>query len=116
MRIETALQVAARARLHQPRPADPTIPPTVEQVARHGHEVTVARDNLGRFVCGHVAAGPGRPVGSRDRLTAAFLDDLLAEWQRSGRAAIKRLAREKPSAYVRLIFRIAHRLQIRIDP
>jgi hypothetical protein len=62
MKIETALQVASKARLHPPRSAD------------------AVRDNRGRFLPGHTAAGPGKPVGGRGRLSAAFIDDLLREW------------------------------------
>jgi hypothetical protein len=112
MRIETALEVAAKARLHPPRPADPTVPPKVDQIARHGKEITVTRDNLGRFLAGHTAPGPGKPVGGRGgRLAAAFIDDLLREWPRSGRAAIRKLAREHPSAYLKLMARIVRNLR-----
>jgi hypothetical protein len=85
MRIEMALEVAGKARLHPP----------------------VARDNHGRFMAGHSVPGPGRPVGSRARLCAQLVDDLLAEWHRSGRVAIKRLARENPRAYLQLMGRVA---------
>jgi hypothetical protein len=85
MRIETALEIAGKARLHPP----------------------VARDNHGRFVAGHSLPGPGRPVGSHARLSAQLVDDLLAEWHRSGRAAIRRLARENPRAYLQLMGRVA---------
>ena len=85
MRVEPALEIAAKARLHPP----------------------VARDNHGRFMAGHAMPGPGRPVGSRARLVAQLVDDLIAEWRRSGRAAIRQLARENPKAYLQVMGRVA---------
>ena len=92
MKIKTALEVAAGARLHPPRSAD------------------AVRDTRGRFLAG-TAPGPGKPLGGRGRLAAALIDDLLREWPRSGRAAIRKLAREHPSTYLRLMARIAMRLR-----
>jgi hypothetical protein len=65
VKIKTAMEIAARARLHPPRSAD------------------AVRDTRGRFLAG-TAPGPGKPLGGRGRLAAALVDDLLREWPRSG--------------------------------
>jgi hypothetical protein len=63
----------------------------------------VERDQRGRFVSGHKAAGPGRPVGSRSRLGEAFLSDLRDCWERHGAMALARCAAEEPAQFVRVV-------------
>jgi hypothetical protein len=41
----------------------------------------IERNKNGTFVAGH-RGGPGRPVGSRNRLAESFLADLQREWAR----------------------------------
>jgi hypothetical protein len=55
----------------------------------------------GRFLPGY--RGGGRPVGARNKLNTAALNDLLAEWQEGGRAAIKAFRREDPGGFVRAV-------------
>ena len=45
----------------------------------------------------------GRPKGGRDKLTAAFIDDLAADFKKHGKKAIERLREEDAGAYLRLI-------------
>ena len=60
-------------------------------MARNGAENSVAiRDERGRYLKG-IAGGPGRPAGSRNKLTEEFLGDLHAAWQEHGRDAINRV-------------------------
>ncbi|WP_421722918.1 hypothetical protein [Bauldia sp.] len=56
----------------------------------------------GRFVLGN-CGGPGRPIGSRNKLGEAFLADLHRDWLEHGQAVIARCREEKPDAYLRVI-------------
>ncbi len=47
--------------------------------------------------------GPGRPRGSRNRLTEAFLDTLHADFQEHGAAAIEAARIESPLGYIRIV-------------
>src|SRR3954468_12884232 len=47
--------------------------------------------------------GPGRPKGSRNRLSEAFLDTLYADFQANGAAAIEAARGEDPLGYLRLL-------------
>jgi hypothetical protein len=48
----------------------------------------------------------GRPKGSRNKLCRAVLEDLMADWQEGGAAAIKIMRMEEPAAYVRAMVSI----------
>lgn len=62
----------------------------------------IARDaENGRFVTGNI--GGGRPKGSRNKLGEQFIQDLYSEWQESGVSALKRVAADDPTAFVRLV-------------
>jgi hypothetical protein len=56
----------------------------------------------GQFVKGY-EGGPGRQRGSRNRLTEQFLSDLCHEWELSGAAALKEIAKTSPVDYVRVV-------------
>jgi hypothetical protein len=45
----------------------------------------------------------GRPKGTRNKLTSKFLEDLLADWQENGTAAIRICRIEDPVAYCKLV-------------
>jgi|SRR5690242_152819 hypothetical protein len=47
--------------------------------------------------------GGGRPQGARNRLSTAFLNDLLADWSEHGAGAIKIMRIERPSEYVKCV-------------
>jgi hypothetical protein len=44
----------------------------------------------------------GRPVGSRNKFSGAFLRDFLADWEVNGPAAIKTVRMRDPSTYLRV--------------
>jgi hypothetical protein len=56
----------------------------------------------GRFLPGN-SGFAGRPIGSRNRLTTEFLNDLREAWQKHGRAALEKCAAEDPAAFVRVV-------------
>jgi hypothetical protein len=65
--------------------------------------VVIERDaKSGQFVKGY-KGGPGRGVGSRNRLTTEFLDDLRDTWLRKGKAALERCAEENPDQFCRIV-------------
>ena len=69
----------------------------------NGSENSVSiRDERGRYLKG-MAGGPGRPAGSRNRLTADFFGDLHAAWQEHGREAIDRVVAERPEVFLAIV-------------
>jgi hypothetical protein len=62
----------------------------------------------GRFLPGNSGFG-GRPKGSRNKLGEQFVSDLYAEWQKSGADALKRVAQDDPTAFVRVVANILPR-------
>ena len=44
----------------------------------------------------------GRPKGSRNQLSEAFISDLHDEWQKNGRVALERMCAVDPSAFCKL--------------
>jgi hypothetical protein len=74
-----------------------------------------ARDTkTGRFLTGHKRPGPGRPRGSRAKLSEQFVSDLADAWQKHGIEALERCAQEEPATFVRTIANLLPR-DIRID-
>jgi hypothetical protein len=53
------------------------------------------------FLPGRPKTG-GRVKGSRNRISEAFLTDLHAEWEVSGPSALKIMAKEDPSGFVKV--------------
>jgi hypothetical protein len=51
----------------------------------------------------------GRPLGSRTKLCKRLLEDLFADWQEGGQAAIKMMRIENPSAYCKMMASILPR-------
>ena len=45
----------------------------------------------------------GRAKGSRNKLSAAFLNDLCEEWREGGREAIKIMRLERPAEFVKTV-------------
>jgi hypothetical protein len=60
------------------------------------------RHASGRFLPGHRSTG-GRKVGSRNRLSEQFLQDLQTEWKRSGKKVLQRVAEEAPETFLRVV-------------
>jgi hypothetical protein len=62
----------------------------------------IERDTKGRFLSG-TKAGPGRPVGSRNKLTENFVADLRDCWEVHGRDALERVARDEPATLLKVV-------------
>src|SRR6476646_7239784 len=60
------------------------------------------RNSHGQFITGH-NGGPGRPRGSRNKLSEQFFADLCADWQAHGAGAIEIVRRDHPVAYLRTV-------------
>ena len=74
-------------------------------MATNGSNTDVAiRDKRGRYLKG-MPGGPGRPAGSRNKLTEDFFADLHAAWQERGREAIDRVVTERPEAFLAIVAR-----------
>ena len=54
------------------------------------------------FLPGRLKTG-GRIKGSRNKISEAFLKDLAAEWEVSGPAALKVMAKEEPGNFVKVV-------------
>jgi hypothetical protein len=67
----------------------------------------------GRFLSG-CKPGPGRKVGSRNKLTESFVADLKACWERHGVDALERVARDQPEVLLKVIASLMPR-DVRID-
>jgi hypothetical protein len=52
---------------------------------------------------GQFGSGPGRPAGVRNKLSGAFLNDLLEDWKTHGKTAIATMRKTDPSGYVRCV-------------
>jgi hypothetical protein len=59
-------------------------------------------DVKGRFVAGNNVGHAGRPKGSRNKLGEAFVDDFYQVWLEEGIGAIRWMAKNDPSAFVRV--------------
>jgi Family of unknown function (DUF5681) len=57
----------------------------------------------GQFLQGVSGNPVGRPRGSRNKLGEQFIADLHMEWQRSGATALKRVAEDDPTAFVKVV-------------
>jgi hypothetical protein len=56
-----------------------------------------------RWKPGESANPGGKPVGARNRLTAAFLNALAADFDEHGKKAIQECRETKPEAYIKAI-------------
>ncbi len=55
------------------------------------------------------AGNPGRPRGSRNKLTKKYLDKLWADFKEHGESVLERVRRDNPVAYLKLISQIVPR-------
>ena len=68
------------------------------------------RGAKGRFLPGNpYGNSSGRGKGVRDRLSQAFLRDMLADWETHGRDVVARVREEKPERYLQLVAQIVPR-------
>jgi hypothetical protein len=58
-------------------------------------------EKSGRFVTGN--SGGGRPVGSRNKLTTMYMENLRLAWEQHGAEVIERIVRDDPMGFARLI-------------
>jgi hypothetical protein len=63
---------------------------------------TERRDSGGRFLMGH-NGGPGRPKGSRNKLSEDFFADVLEAWTEHGKEALEYTATKHPTMFLRLV-------------
>jgi hypothetical protein len=61
------------------------------------------RDAKGRIMPG---SGSGRPLGTRNKLTARIIEDVLESWRKNGPAALEITFREQPAVYLRTVVSI----------
>ncbi len=62
-----------------------------------------ARDEKGMFLQGVSGNLAGRPKGARSKLGEAFIEDMLADWEANGPAAIREVRETKPDQYLKVI-------------
>jgi hypothetical protein len=60
------------------------------------------RDHHGRFLTGNIG-GPGRPKGSRNKLSEEFLLAVYDDWSKHGGAVLARVREIDPAAYLRMV-------------
>ena len=78
----------------------------------------LVRDEHGRWVKGF-PGGPGRPLGSRNKLREDFFADMHAAWLEHGPEVINRLIAERPEVFLLAMLKITqvHRVEFdRPDP
>lgn len=62
------------------------------------------RDNLmPAWKPGQSGNPKGRPKGSRNKLSEAFLSDAMDAWTENGKAALKEMATDKPADFAKMI-------------
>ena len=60
---------------------------------------------------------PGRPKGARSKLGEAFIEDMLADWEANGPAAIVKVRTDKPEAYLKVVASILPKdLNVNFNP
>ena len=67
------------------------------------------REPDGRFAAGN-PGGPGRPKGSRSKLSEAYLKALADDFEKNGVETIVRLREERPDIYIGAIGKLMPKL------
>lgn len=49
----------------------------------------------------------GKPIGAKNKISKAFLEDVLTHWQKNGAKALDKLLDTDPVAYAQMLFAIA---------
>ncbi len=77
------------------------------------NNVVAIRDKRGRYLRG-MPGGPGRPLGSRNRMREDFLCDMHAAWLEHGPEVIDRLIAERPEIFLMAMLKITqvHRVEL----
>jgi hypothetical protein len=71
-----------------------------------GDNIITIRDEHGRYLKG-MRGGPGRPVGSRNKLTEDFLRDLQADWEQHGKKILEVMREKHPEIYFQCMVKLA---------
>jgi hypothetical protein len=72
----------------------------------NGDNIITIRDQRGRYLKG-VSGGPGRPIGSRNKLTEDFLRDLQADWEQHGKDILSTVREKHPGLYFQCMVKLA---------
>ena len=77
------------------------------------NQKALVRDERGRWAKGF-HGGPGRPLGSRNKLSEDFLVDMHVAWLERGQEVIDRLIAERPEIFLMAMLKIAqvHRVEV----
>jgi hypothetical protein len=75
----------------------------------NGNGTDSGRNNLGRFMPGHKSIG-GRKPGVRNKLSESFLADLHAEWKKSGKKVLARVAETEPATFLKCVSSVLPRV------
>jgi hypothetical protein len=76
-------------------------------MARNGSDnAVVIRDERGHYLKG-MPGGPGRPLGSRNKLSEDFLRDMHAAWTTHGSAVLDRIITDRPEIFFLAMTRLA---------
>ena len=65
--------------------------------------MTTDRNARGQFVPGSNGNPHGRPKGSRNQLSEAFIRDLEADWQEHGIEVVRRVRVQEPAKYMQIV-------------
>jgi len=69
----------------------------------------VDREEGGLYAKGN-PGGPGRPKGSRSKLSEAFLKALSDDFSKNGLATVKKVREDKPDVYLNVIGKLMPKL------
>jgi hypothetical protein len=64
-------------------------------------KITVRDAATGKFLRGNTSGG--RKLGSRNKLSERFVEDVFDEWKSSGKAALQRMAQDNPGDFCKMI-------------
>src|SRR5262245_29860991 len=91
---------AASPQAQHEAPSPPDRNGGVPAVVAKSEKLPAGRDEGGRFVPGH-SGGPGRPLGSKNKLTEDFIADFHKAWLESGSKALRHMVENDASGFVR---------------
>ena len=83
-------------------------------MARNGGDNSGAiRDGHGRYLKG-IPGGPGRPMGSRNKLSEHFLCDFQEDWEQHGQEIFQIMREKFPESYFQSVVNLAqvHRVEL----